>query len=179
MLFAAHTAQAYTIYSVGSVNVYTDNPYVGAIEDPVVVYAGLDVNNHSDRAMEIHWHVGIDVMKMVLNDRKRENWIKLLDKAIEWAAVAKENGVDHRQTIPFTCTNANYVKCTNQFVSMDGGQTSVIVFQLEDWDNQFIDAEDVILFDKDFEELKYLLTDGIDQQWEKQMQSKKTAGLFN
>jgi hypothetical protein len=107
-----------------------------------------------------------------------KEWIHVLTKAMEWAEVAKSNGVDHRAEIGDCGTYE--MKCTADFIAIKDGQSSAVKFYMESKENQFYKAEPIVMIDE-IAKLKTLITTGADSKFNELNSKPKVdkSKLFN
>ena len=172
-------AQAYTIYSVGSITTLEWNDLLDrTIDQEATVYAGVDPADKSKRSIEVHFDTGLTTLKMPLlhEDGDYDNFIYILNKAIEWAEVARTNGVDHRGDIG-GCGIRLQTHCRAKFVATSDGQTSMLFLDLESVENMFYTQEAFIPIEE-VVRLKQLIEVDAEEKIEELSDKKSTAGLF-
>ena len=180
------SAQAFTIAKVGSVPSAEYNDLMDKFyKKEVGVWAGVDPDGY--RFVKFNFDGGLKDLGVGLWQPTDDTpshlygYLKLegvLAKAIEWGDVAKTNQLDHSATIG-DCSN-NDIKCKARFTSISNGKTVYVTFELEDKENQFYNAEPIIMLE-DIRMMNDIFTTKVPAHWKKvtEQATKDTSNLFN
>ena len=181
------SAQAGTqLYKVGNIEGGEWNELLNtSTETDIRVSAGIDPEGYKlvrikvDGVFEdMNYNLWTNAQGLAGDFSGYEEWLYVLTKALEWAEVAKSNGVDHRAEIG-DCGTYD-MKCTANFIAIKDGQSSAVKFFMESKKNKFYTAEPIVMIDQ-IAKLKTLITTGAENKF-KELDSKPKVDkskLFN
>ena len=144
-------AHAYTIERVGQFEAYQYNEFLNKhIAHKGEVWVGVTDEGKEKVIVKVDSGLKKLSINMTVGEGAFLFFTNAIDKAIEWAEVARTNSVDINKSFPkvskfTTCTTWESI-CAVSFSSWSDGQKSTMYLSLEDKENQFYDFDGQIPF---------------------------------